>query len=211
MNVVNIPISQLREASWNPNGMDEEMTDRLMESLGRFGVVENLVVRPVDGGSYEVVSGNQRLRALKEAGRTELPCVVVDLEDAQSRLLAQALNRIQGEDDLGLKAEMVRQMLQSIPPAEVLSILPESAESLQALASLGEADLAEHLQAWQQAQAARLRHMTFQLANDQLEIVEEAMERAMAGVTHNGSNPTKRGNALFELCKSYLDETGATP
>ncbi len=95
--------------------------------------------------------------------------------------------------------------------SEVLSLLPESAESLQALASLGEGDLAEHLQAWQQAQAARLRHVTFQLANDQLETVEEAMERAMTGVTGNGSNPTRRGNALFELCKSYLDRAGSMP
>ena len=95
----------------------------------------------------------------------------------------------------------------AIPQAELLSVLPESAESLAALASLGEADLAEHLQAWEQAQAARLRHLTFQLVPSQIEVVEEAFERVMAGVIKDTANPNRRGNALYHLCRDYLDRS----
>ena len=204
MKVVDLPIGQLREAPWNPNEMDSAMMQRLRESLTRFGIVENLVVRPKENGHFEVVGGNHRLRVLSEAGYLTVPCMVVQLDDVQSRLLAQALNRIEGSDDLGLKAELVREVLKELPQEEVIGLLPETAESLQALASLGEGDLAEHLQAWQRAQAARLRHRIFQLSSQQAEVVDEAMGRVMPRLNLDSSNPNRRGNALFELCKAFL-------
>ena len=131
-------------------------------------------------------------------------CVIVEADDTESRLLAQALNRIQGEDDLGLRADALRQIISAMPQSEVLSILPESAESLKALSSLGRADMAKHLQAWQQAQSSRLRHLTFQLIPDQLDVVEKAVEKAMTEVLGDDTNPNRRGNALYLLCLEYL-------
>ena len=86
----------------------------------------------------------------------------------------------------------------------MLSLLPESAASLEALSSLGETSLAEHLQVWQQAKAARLHHMIFQLSADQVKIVEEALDS-------DGAAPNRRGNALFLLCRSYLQREGDRP
>ena len=125
-----------------------------------------------------------------------------------SMLLAQALNRIEGSDDLGLKADLVREVLKALPQSEILGILPETAESLMALATLGEADMAEHLRAWEQAQAARLRHMIFQLSDSQLESVEEAITRVSADTASDRSNPNRRGNALYRLCLEYLKREG---
>ncbi|MBM3945084.1 MAG: chromosome partitioning protein ParB [SAR202 cluster bacterium] len=207
MHVVEIPIGRLKPAPWNPNAMDGAMLGRLRESVTRFGLVENLVVRSV-GDGYEVLSGNQRLLMLQHTELASAPCVVVELDDAESRLLAMALNRIQGEDDITLKAVLVKRVLESIPQADVLSLLPETTGSLSALATLGEGDLASHLQAWQAAQAAKLRHLQFQLTNGQLELVEEALERALNGSSPDAGNPNKRGNALFYLCQDYLRRVG---
>ena len=204
MQVTTLPIESLRPADWNSNIMDEAMLSRLQESLARFGLVQNLVVRRLEDDSYEVLGGNQRLQALREIGVSDVPCVVAEVDDAQARLLAQALNAVQGQDDLGLKAELVRDLLKAVPESEILAVLPETAGSLRALASLGEADLAEHLRTWEKAQAARLRHLIFQLSNDQLEVVEEAMERASATNSSSGSNPNRRGNALHHICVDYL-------
>ena len=96
MKVVELPIEHLREAEWNPNIMDEAMLGRLKESIGRFGMVQNLVARAMGDGTYEVLSGNQRLRVLREMGIMSVPCVLVKVDDARARLLAQALNRVQG-------------------------------------------------------------------------------------------------------------------
>ena len=204
MKVVELPIDNLREAVWNPNVMDQAMFAKLREGITRFGTVQNLVVRPYEG-RYEVLSGNQRLRVLREMGITPVPCVVVELDDGQARLLAQALNRVHGEDNLGLKAEAVREILKSVPASEVMRLLPESAEGLDALGSLGEGDIASHLQAWELSRKARLKHMIFQLSGEQVDVVETAMRRAMNELSGEESNPNRRGNALYRLCRSYLD------
>ena len=180
----------------------------MRESISRFGLVENLVVRPIDD-EFEVLGGNQRLQVLREAGVVEAPCVVVDLDDANARLLAQALNRIEGVDDIGIKAELLRDVLDSLPETDVLRLLPESAESLLSLVNLGQTDIAEQLQAWELAQSARLKHLTFQLVPSQMEIVETAMERVLAvQVDDDNGNPNRRGNALFALCSRYLETEG---
>ena len=204
MKVAELPLHQLREAPWNSNQMDEDMMARLGRSIGRYGLVENLVVRPVDTDTYEVLSGNQRLKLLKELTFSEVPCVVVDLDDANARLLAQALNHIQGEDDLGLRAELVRKALETVTGAEVLDLLPETAESLDALASMGHETMAEHLQAWQQAQAARLRHMQFQFTDQDLPLVEQALEEALKKVKGKADNPNVRSRAMVVICESFL-------
>ena len=84
MDVVDLPISQLVEAWWNPNRMDPVMLARLKKSITRFDLVDNLVVRKLEEDAYEVLSGNQRLRVLKKLAYSHVPCVVVDLDDADA-------------------------------------------------------------------------------------------------------------------------------
>lgn len=207
MKMIDITLEQLREAPWNPNRMDEAMLARLRASVHRYGVVQNLVVRALAGNVYEVLSGNQRLKVLQDLGVGTAPCVVVETDDARARLLSQALNRIQGEDDLGIRAELVREILAALPQDEILAVLPESSMSLSSLASMGAETLARHLQDWQKAQENRLRHLTFQLSDDQKRVVEEAMSRLTPQAKEMGQgSPNVRGVALYLLCKSYLEK-----
>ncbi len=207
MDLKNLDLEQLQEACWNANRMDDVALGRLRASVTRYGMVQNLVVRPLGEGRYEVLSANQRLRVLGELGYAEAPCLVVEVDDAHARLLAQALNRIQGEDDLGLKAELVREILESIPKEEVLNLLPETTESLQALSSLGQETMANYLQNWQLAQAAKLKHLQFQLTSAQLEVVEEVLTQVLPQAKEaRGESPNLRGTALFLLCQRYLKE-----
>ena len=212
MRVRELPISVLGAAEWNPNVMDASALDLLRASIQRFGMIVPLVVRHLSMDAYETIGGAHRLQVLTELGIETAPCVVVEADDAEARLLAQALNRIQGEDDIGLRAESLRCILDNLSHEEVLSILPETTESLNELATLGTANLSEHLQAWQEAQASRLKHLTFQLTPVQLELVEEALEMTMDGATKPNANPNRRGNALFNLCKVFLQfESGDAP
>ena len=206
MKTVDISSTKLRPAPWNPNQMDERMMERLRESISRYGLVEPLVVRPLDDSLYEVLSGNQRLRVLQGMDLKFVPCVVVELNDTKAMLLAQALNSLRGEDDLALKGNLIKEVLTTIPEDRVLSLLPETIESLRSLSSFDQTDLAQHLQAWQQAQAAKLKHMILQLTQQQLEIVEEAISNMMPNTKENTSgSPNKRGTAIYLLCKYYLE------
>jgi ParB family transcriptional regulator, chromosome partitioning protein len=207
MDLVYLPLVQLEEAPWNPNQMGVAMLTKLRESITRYGLVGNLVVRPMDGGCYEVLSGNQRLQILKELGHSPAPCVVVNLDDAHARLLSQALNRTQGEDDLGLRAELFKEVLKTLPQQEVLSLLPETTQGLKAMVSLGQDDIASYLQNWQQTQEARLKHLAFQFTPAQLEVVEEALSQVMPLAKEaQGDSPNIRGTALYLLCESYLKQ-----
>jgi len=204
--VVEISLHRLREAPWNANSMGPDMIARLKESIARYGFLENMVVRPLGEGAFEVLSGNQRLRALAEAGYSSAPCAVVAADDANARLLADALNNIKGKDDLGLRAEMIRTVLATIPEKDVMAILPETVDSLRSLASLGTLSLATSLKKWQQGRAFRLHHLGFQLTAAQLQVVNEALAGLMsrAGRTPGGS-PNARSTALYLLCKDHLE------
>jgi ParB family chromosome partitioning protein len=202
---IDLEIKQLKSAPWNPNRMDDEMTYRLKESISRYGLVEPLVVRKKDD-TYEVLSGNQRLKVLQDMDFKQVPCVVIELSDSNAMLLAQALNGLKGEDDFALKGALLKQILSSVSEDEVLSLLPETTESLKSLSTINEMDLAEHLQAWDKAQIARLRHMQLQLTDKQLEVVEEAVSSFIPKAKdENFGNPNTRGNAVYLLCKFYLD------
>ncbi len=73
---------------------------------------------------------------------------MVEVDDANARLLAQALNRIHGEDDLGLRAELIKEVLASLPEDQVLAVIPETASSLQALSALSQETMAAYLENW---------------------------------------------------------------
>ena len=203
MEVTDLPVEAITRAVWNPNELPAGLGTRLRRSIERFGFVVPLIVREVGPDVYETVGGAHRLAIVEDMGIDSVPCVIVEVDNADARLLSQCLNRLQGEDNLGLRADLFRKVLEEKPMEEVLALLPDSAESLTALAAIGQDDLAESLRQWQAEQAARLRHLTFQLVPTQLEVVEEALERV--GVDGDGGNPNRRGVALYSLCREYLN------
>jgi ParB family transcriptional regulator, chromosome partitioning protein len=205
--LIEISLDKLQEAPWNPNREDASMLQHLEASIRRYGLVEPLVVRPAQDSHFEVLSGNHRLKILRSLGLDGTSCVIVDLNDQEARLLAQALNNIHGQDDLTDKGEVIRTVLSTIPADKVISLLPESLGSLQALSSLGQEDLTQHLQAWQRAQEIKLKHMILEFSDQQLKTVEEAIRLILhQAKPKDGNNPNSRSNAIFLLCKDYLDK-----
>jgi len=207
--VVDLPVERIEAASWNANEMDEAMRARLRRSVQRFGLVAPLVVRPMRQERYETVGGAQRLQVLRELGCATVPCVVVAANDAEARLLSQALNHLAGQDNPGLRGELLRRVLEATPLEQVRDLLPDSPQGLQALCTLGQEELARHLRQWEQTQAARLKHLTFQLLPEQLCVVEAALRQAMPRARKiRGHSPNLRGTALFVICQHFLRRQG---
>lgn len=107
---VMVPVAQLNPAPYNPQKMTPGQFESLKASIRANGFVEPLVVRKT---GMAIIGGHHRVRAVKELcieesrPMPELPCVVLDVGDRAARRLNVALNRIHGEPDVRLLAELV--------------------------------------------------------------------------------------------------------
>lgn len=81
----------------NPQHLKPATMARLKESVERDGFVAPILVRPINGGRYEVVSGNHRFMAARELGYETVPAVVKEMNDATAQRLALNLNLIHGD------------------------------------------------------------------------------------------------------------------
>jgi len=63
---IEVPIDKLVKADWNYKTEDDKKQEKLKENIKRNGQIENILIRELDTGYYEVVNGNHRLSVLKE-------------------------------------------------------------------------------------------------------------------------------------------------
>ena len=77
---------------------DEDGLQALAESVKERGVLQPVLVRPLPGGTYELVAGERRWRAARLAGLETLPALVQQRDDAQS--LETALVENMAREDL---------------------------------------------------------------------------------------------------------------
>lgn len=76
---------------------DEEGIAELAASIAQLGVLQPLLVTPLESGGYMLVSGERRLRAARQAGLTSVPVVIREVDDRE--LLEMALvENLQRED-----------------------------------------------------------------------------------------------------------------
>jgi len=81
--------------------------ETLKESISRDGFLAPVLVRPITGGRYEVVSGNHRVMAARELGLKTVPCVVAKMDKRTAQRVAVNLNTIHGD----LSAELLAPFL----------------------------------------------------------------------------------------------------
>jgi len=79
----NLPVEQIRQSQYQPRMvMDPIALEDLANSIRAQGVIQPIVVRPVDEGiHFEIIAGERRWRAAQSAGLSEIPAVVRDVPD----------------------------------------------------------------------------------------------------------------------------------
>jgi ParB family chromosome partitioning protein len=94
----NLPLDVIRPGRYQPRSVfDEEKLAELADSIRAQGVVQPVVVRPLDNDEYELIAGERRWRAAQIAGINEIPAVVRDVPDEVSVAMA-LIENIQRED-----------------------------------------------------------------------------------------------------------------
>ena len=81
--VVFLPVGAIRPNPAQPREVfREEALDELAQSIRRHGILQPLSVRR-SGNSYILIAGERRLRAGIQAGLTEVPCIVMSMDDLE--------------------------------------------------------------------------------------------------------------------------------
>jgi ParB family chromosome partitioning protein len=93
-----LPIEQLERGAFQPRQhFDEEALEELAASIRSQGLMQPLVVRPLDDQRFEIIAGERRWRAAQRAGLDRVPALVRSLDD-QSALALALIENVQRED-----------------------------------------------------------------------------------------------------------------
>ncbi len=91
--LLHLPVEAIHPNPRQPRRRFEpEATAGLAESIRRQGVLQPIVVRPREAGGYEVIAGERRWRAAREAGAPTLPALVREADDRETLLLGLVEN-----------------------------------------------------------------------------------------------------------------------
>ena len=101
-----LPISVLKPAEYNPRKKlkpgDKEYK-KIKDSIEEFGFADPLVIN----ADMTIIGGHQRLNVAIDLGYTEVPCAVVDVDKTREKALNIALNKITGEWDEQMLADLL--------------------------------------------------------------------------------------------------------
>lgn len=213
---------KLRLAEIEPNrdqprkAFDEEALNELADSIRAVGVIQPLIVRPLTGGTYQIVAGERRWRASKIAGLEEVPAVIRELTDREVAEFA-LIENLQREDldpieeaegykylinEYSLTQEQVAERVGKSRPAISNAIrlleLPEKAMDLLKAGKLSVGHVRALLSLSSQEEMAQLaadaakRSMT-------VRDVEKAVKARKEGKTRTKKDPIQRDSMLDEV------------
>ena len=126
--VVFLPARSIRPNPAQPRKIFEpEALSELSESIKSHGIIQPLSVRRV-GNTYELIAGERRLRAGQMAGLTEIPCIVMNMDDQESTLVALVENLQRQDLDFVEEAQGISKLiaLQNLSQEQAAKLLGKS-------------------------------------------------------------------------------------
>lgn len=195
--VMFLPAKAIRPNPGQPRKVfGEEALADLTDSIRQHGILQPLSVRRV-GTGYELVAGERRLRAAQAAGLTEIPCIVMQMDDRESAMAAMVEN-------------LQRQDLDFIEEAAGISRLMELAELNQEQAAkiLGKSQsaVANKLRLLRHSapvlEALRAGKLTERHGRALLKLTEEAQKlEAIAEITRRGMSVAQTEKYIESLLR----------
>lgn len=93
-----IPLTQIEVNPFQPRTeFSEEELQELADSIAKIGIIQPITVRTIEGGRFQIISGERRFRASKRAGLTSIPAYVRETDD-QGMIEMALVENIQRSD-----------------------------------------------------------------------------------------------------------------
>lgn len=106
-----LPAAVLKGMTGNSNKQSKHVFNELRRNIREQGFDENLIVRPLEDGFYEIVSGHHRYAAGKAEGMDEFPCIVrEDWDDVEAEIQSVRRNYSRGTIDKNAFTEQVNKL-----------------------------------------------------------------------------------------------------
>jgi ParB family chromosome partitioning protein len=97
-NIIYINIEKIRPNPYQPRKQFNKVSlAELCESIKQYGVIQPINVRKITSHHYELVAGERRLRAATMAGLSEIPAIIINVDDNDSAVMA-LIENLQRED-----------------------------------------------------------------------------------------------------------------
>ena len=130
--VVFLPARSIRPNPVQPRQVfDPQALEELAVSIRSHGIIQPLSVRRV-GTTYELIAGERRLRAGQMAGLTEIPCIIMNMDDKESSLVALVENLQRQDLDFVEEAQGISRLiqLQSLSQEQAAKLLGKSQSAI---------------------------------------------------------------------------------
>ena len=93
-----LPITKVEPRKEQPRHVfDKEAIEELAESIREYGIIQPITVRALDKGYYQIIAGERRWRAAREAGLKEVPVRIIEADDRKVMELG-LIENLQRED-----------------------------------------------------------------------------------------------------------------
>jgi len=118
-------IEKLFEAPWNYKKDDHDLSKKLAKNIKRNGQIENILIRELKDGSYEVVNGNHRYRAMKELGAKKIIAYNLGkISLSEAKRIAYETNETKFKADDARVQDLFFDILQDFDKKDLLSTMP---------------------------------------------------------------------------------------
>lgn len=108
-----IPIDRLVKAGWNYKQDNQGLMDKLVENIRRNGQIENIIIRDMADGSFEIINGNHRLDAMRALEFESVYCYNLgDISDAQAKRIAIETNETKFFTDQSRLEEIILEIIE---------------------------------------------------------------------------------------------------
>jgi uncharacterized ParB-like nuclease family protein len=136
--IVSISLKKLIAHPMNPNHMSNPTFGKLVANIERTGNYEPIIVRvhPSKKGSYQIINGHHRVKAIEKLNRKKADCIIWDVDTEQAAILLMTLNRLSGRDAVDKKIALLKRLNETIEAKQLGKVLPQTAGQIEKLMNL---------------------------------------------------------------------------
>ncbi|MDE1232892.1 ParB/RepB/Spo0J family partition protein [Vibrio aestuarianus] len=181
--LMDIAISSLKAGMYQPRkDMSPDALEELAASIQSQGIIQPIVVRNLAAGGYEIIAGERRWRAAKQAGLKQVPCLIKNVDDRAAIAMA-LIENIQREDLNVIEEAQALERLQEefkLTHQQVADVIGKSRATVSNLLRLNQLDDGvKRLVESKQLEMGHARALLMLEGEQQTEVAERVAEKQL--------------------------------